>query len=156
MSFLVNQHPLDKELTDFWESLAKFTPDEHDIIRFNDPRKFYRIASGKTMELLYDPVARISAEDALLHYYFRNNPRPTPSHKLPKDVGGQTHQYKLEEEEKRGTKRKLGEGMCIFTYLHLYFIYIFFLQQKLDYRLWLRSCCFNNNIFFTFQPNKYE
>ncbi|KAI9347203.1 kinase-like domain-containing protein, partial [Zopfochytrium polystomum] len=34
--------------------------------------------------LVYDPVKRITAFDALDHFYFRNMPRPTPPERLPK------------------------------------------------------------------------
>ncbi len=34
--------------------------------------------------LTYDPARRITAEEALRHYYFKNMPRPSPPEKLPK------------------------------------------------------------------------
>ncbi|KAI8815588.1 kinase-like domain-containing protein [Fimicolochytrium jonesii] len=62
--------------------------------------------------LVYDPLKRPTAEQALKHFYFRNQPRPTPPNKLPRDVGGAGAQHKAvapddaEAAARPGIKRK--------------------------------------------------
>ncbi|KAI8916514.1 kinase-like domain-containing protein [Powellomyces hirtus] len=76
-----------------WPGMKEL-PDYHDFQVFpkNPLRHLFTAASADALSLLeslllYDPLKRPSAHDALNHYYFRNQPRPTPPAKLPRDVG---------------------------------------------------------------------
>ncbi|KAJ3221068.1 TFIIH complex serine/threonine-protein kinase subunit kin28 [Clydaea vesicula] len=85
----------------------KSLPDYYDLPYFprNSLGSLFTAAGVDALNLLekmlvFDPLKRISAEEALRHFYFTNKPYPTKPHKLPKDVGGQTHQYNLKKQDK--------------------------------------------------------
>jgi len=72
-------------------------------------RNLFTAAGNDALDLLekmltYNPVKRISAQDALLHPYFRNKPRPTNPSKLPhctkEDLNNSKKRKHLEGEEK--------------------------------------------------------
>lgn len=69
----------------------KSLPDYAEIKAYpKSPLKgLFTAASDDAIDLLekmlrYDPIRRISAKEALSHFYFRNLPRPTQCEKLPK------------------------------------------------------------------------
>lgn len=69
----------------------KLLPDYTDFKEYpkQDLRLLFTAASVDAIDLLssllmFDPLKRITAEQALLHTYFRSHPRPTPPEKLPK------------------------------------------------------------------------
>ncbi|KAJ3039896.1 TFIIH complex serine/threonine-protein kinase subunit kin28 [Rhizophlyctis rosea] len=77
-------------------------------------KALFTAAQDDALDLLekllpYDPLKRLSAEEALNHFYFRNLPRPTPPEKLPRDVGGQHHKEAVDVPSQfyvAGMKRK--------------------------------------------------
>ncbi|KAH6569628.1 hypothetical protein BASA50_002198 [Batrachochytrium salamandrivorans] len=82
-----------------WPGL-KSLPDYHEfVIHPKTPLSIlFTAASNDTLDLLqrmiiFDPLKRVSAEQALDHAYFRNLPRPTDPSRLPRDTLGQTQQH---------------------------------------------------------------
>jgi len=74
--------------------------------------KLFTAAGNDALDLLekmltYNPSKRISAQDALLHPYFRNKPRPTPPSKLPHcaKVDANSNKRKHLEGEEKISKR---------------------------------------------------
>ncbi|KAJ3031678.1 UNVERIFIED_CONTAM: TFIIH complex serine/threonine-protein kinase subunit kin28 [Siphonaria sp. JEL0065] len=65
--------------------------------------------------LIYDPLKRISAFDALNHCYFRNSPLPTKPEKLPRntDVAAVAPPAVAEKGLKKALKRKAEDGLCL-------------------------------------------
>ncbi|KAJ3160556.1 TFIIH complex serine/threonine-protein kinase subunit kin28 [Geranomyces variabilis] len=100
----------------------KYLPDYHAFEQFprNPLRNLFTAASADALALmesmlLYDPLRRPTAHDALNHFYFRNQPRPTPPAKLPRDVdnaGSKAKEAAGVDPEllARGTKRANDEG----------------------------------------------
>ncbi|KAJ3191181.1 TFIIH complex serine/threonine-protein kinase subunit kin28 [Irineochytrium annulatum] len=89
-------------------------PDKKTLQFENYPKQpmkaLFTAAGDDTLDLLekmlkFRPSSRITAMDALLHFYFRNPPAPTPPDRLPRDT-------KVEPpppfDEKQGVKRKLA------------------------------------------------
>ncbi|KAJ3024354.1 TFIIH complex serine/threonine-protein kinase subunit kin28 [Thoreauomyces humboldtii] len=106
----------------------KHLPDYHDFqpCPKNPMRALFTAASPDAISLLeslllYDPLKRPTAKEALEHFYFRNLPRPTPPARLPRDVAGAGAKRKedlpLDPEGQqqaqvaaaRGTKRKADD-----------------------------------------------
>ncbi|KAI8925178.1 kinase-like domain-containing protein [Entophlyctis helioformis] len=82
---------------DDWPGL-KSLPDYHEFAMHpkTPPSTLFTAASSDTLDLLerimvYDPLKRLSAEQALDHVYFRNMPRPTDPSKLPREPTGAHH-----------------------------------------------------------------
>ncbi|EGF77844.1 hypothetical protein BATDEDRAFT_13581 [Batrachochytrium dendrobatidis JAM81] len=108
-----------------WPGL-KSLPDYHEFAMHPKTALsvLFTAASNDTLDLLqrmiiYDPLKRITSEQALDHVYFRNLPRPTDPSRLPKDTNGQTQQNTaadelIKAEESTASKRKLdvqqGDG----------------------------------------------
>ncbi|KAJ3301656.1 TFIIH complex serine/threonine-protein kinase subunit kin28 [Blyttiomyces sp. JEL0837] len=108
------------------------TPSEEDWPGFNDlpdkknlefkqyPRTplktLFTAAGNDSLDLLermliYDPTKRITAADALEHFYFRNMPRPTPPAKLPSGKGDVVEGGEFKAAiETTSMKRKFEEG----------------------------------------------
>ncbi|KAJ3085482.1 TFIIH complex serine/threonine-protein kinase subunit kin28 [Quaeritorhiza haematococci] len=96
-----------------WPGL-KSLPDYHEFQVFPKTplRSLFTAAGNDAIDLLekmlvYDPLRRITAQDALMHPYFRNQPRPTPPEKLPRDVGSKKQKDVVEQATGMvGVKRK--------------------------------------------------
>ena len=72
-----------KELPDY----VPFTPQPKPPLR-----SIFTAASDDALDLLdrlltFDPVKRLTAREALEHYYFKSAPHPTDPSKLPKPLG---------------------------------------------------------------------
>ncbi|KAJ3308757.1 TFIIH complex serine/threonine-protein kinase subunit kin28 [Boothiomyces sp. JEL0838] len=73
-------------------------------------RQIFTAASAGALELLdamllYDPLKRPTAEQALEYEYFKTYPRPTKPSKLPRDVGKNDNKRKAEDDGNKIAKR---------------------------------------------------
>ncbi|KAJ3299496.1 TFIIH complex serine/threonine-protein kinase subunit kin28 [Borealophlyctis nickersoniae] len=77
-------------------------------------KQHFKAATDDALDLLgncfvYDPLKRITALDALNHFYFKNQPRPTPPEKLPRAGGHHVQHVELPSDVfVAGMKRKSG------------------------------------------------
>ena len=99
---------------DDWPGM-QLLPDYHEFAVFpkTPMASLFTAASQDTLDLLermvvFDPLQRITADQAIDHQYFRNKPRPTEPSKLPSDqVDSLKRKSETEVENKRKVARKL-------------------------------------------------